>query len=67
MESITFDKPVLRVEAIAPAHNDLLLLVLGKSDADNEFVVYDLAKKEILHQVTAVGPISRITVHRSED
>lgn len=64
MESIPFDQPVLRVEALAPLQNDLLFLVLGKSDTENELVIYDLTKKEILHRKPAGGVINRLAVWR---
>lgn len=66
LETIPFDQPVLRVEAVAPTQNDLLFLVLGKPEAESELLIYDLSQREILQRQPAGGAVSRITVYRDE-
>jgi len=64
LERISFEKPVVRVEAIDPENSDRLLLALGV-DA-SEFVIYDLAtRKELTHE-PAKGPVNRIAVWRAK-
>lgn len=58
LERIPFDKPVVRVAAINPGDNDLLLLVLG--DSESEMVIYDLGNRRIVHREAAKGKVSRI-------
>jgi hypothetical protein len=62
MERITFDKPVQRVQAIDPEHNDLLFLVLGTDSS--ELVIYDLDAKKILHREPTKGSVQRVATYQ---
>ena len=62
VESITFDKPVQKVQAIDPEHNDLLFLVLGADSS--ELVIYDLDSKTILHREPTKGAVQRVTTYQ---
>ena len=67
LERIAFDKPVFRVEAVAPGENDLLFLALGAPEQQSELVLYDLATRKILHREPALGAVERIRAWRKPE
>lgn len=65
LERIAFEAPVTRVKSVSEGANQILLLLCGKENAQ-EWIVYDLATRTIMHREATKGVVSRIALWHAQ-